>query len=140
MKKYNTPQDEKRRWCLISTRVINKNMEMKQKKRERERDRRREREREEDERRKMKKMKPRLLCLQSFILGFTDIILNINISKNFIDDFTCEVKLKFLIRSKKFQKPHQILHVAFHSIGKRVNGQQPRRVLIISALKFSFCR
>jgi hypothetical protein len=98
------------------------------------------REKKKDERRRMKKMKPRLICPWSFILGFTDRILNINIFKISIGDSTCEVKLKFSIRTKKFQKPLQILLEAFHYIGKRVNSQQPRKTLITSTLKFSFHR
>jgi hypothetical protein len=97
---------------------------------------------EEDERRRMKKMKPRLLCPWSFILGFSDEILNINIFKIIISDSVYEVKLKFLICMKNFINPLQILPMAFHYIGdfigKRVNNQQSKRELITSALEFQF--
>jgi hypothetical protein len=53
-------------------------------------------------------MKLRLLCMWSFILGFTDKIpygiLNISIFKFSAGDFVCEVKLKFSIRTKNFRK------------------------------------
>ena len=96
----------------------------------------------EDERRRMKKMKPCLLCPWSFILGFSDEILNINIFKILIGDSIYEVKLKFLICMKNFINPLQILPMTFHYvgdfIGKRVNNQQSKRELITSALEFQF--
>jgi hypothetical protein len=83
----------------------------------------------------MKKMKPRMLCSWSFILGFinrkTERILNINIFKIFIGDFVYEVKLKFSFTIKIFRNPPNTTHIlptTFHFTGdvisKRVNSQQ----------------
>ena len=85
-----------------------------------------------------------MLCSWSFILGFTegipDRILNINIFKIFVGDSICEVKVKFSICMKFFQKPLQILPTTFHSVSKRVNSQQSERALITNALKLTFRR
>jgi hypothetical protein len=65
----------------------------------------------------MKKMKPRLLCSWSFILGFSDgipnRILNIKIFKISVGDFVCEIKLKFSIRTKKFRNPSKYYRQLF---------------------------
>ena len=57
----------------------------------------------------MKKMKPYLLWSWSFIIDFTDGILdgiiNINIFKFFIGDAICKVKIKLSIRIKFFRNP-----------------------------------
>jgi len=90
------------------------------------------------ERRKIKKMKRRMLCPWSFILCFTDemidVILNINIFKISVSDYVCEVYLKFSFCMKIFRNPPNItdiLSIAFYyvgdAIGKRVNSQQSKR-------------
>lgn len=101
----------------------------------------------------MKKMEPCLLCLWSFILGFTNEmtnkILHFNISKIFINDFVCKVKLKFLFCTKIFRNPPNTTNIfLMATIDKRVNSKKEhsiddfvgKKILIINILRSEQCQ
>jgi hypothetical protein len=100
----------------------------------------------------MKKMEPCLLCLWSFILGFTNEmtnkILHFNISKIFINDFVCKVKLKFLFCTKIFRNPPNTTNIfLMATIDTRVNSKKEhsiddfvgKKILIINILRSEQC-
>ena len=89
----------------------------------------------------MKKMEPCLLCLWSFILGFTNEmtnkILHFNISKIFINDFVCKVKLKFLFCTKIFRNPLNTTNIfPMATIDKRVNSKKSIPSMTLLAKKY----